>query len=122
MSPSQEFEPTLEWTGGLPGELRMIDQTLLPTESRVLTLTRVEEVHDAIRRLVVRGAPAIGLAAAYGLVLAVQNEDDQDLRGFATAFRKAREYLATARPTAVNLFWALDDLESLQASLGARPP
>jgi len=117
-----DFEPTLEWAGGLPGELRMIDQTLLPTETRILTLTRVEEVHDAIRRLVVRGAPAIGLAAAYGLVLAVQNEDDEDVSGFARAFVKAREYLATARPTAVNLFWALDDLEAVQATVSALPP
>jgi methylthioribose-1-phosphate isomerase len=117
--PQYDLQPTLEWSGGLPGELRMIDQTLLPGETRILHLTRVEEVYDAIRALVVRGAPAIGLAAAYGMVLAVQNEDDEDGRGFALAFAHARDYLASSRPTAVNLFWALNDLDSLRDSLSS---
>jgi methylthioribose-1-phosphate isomerase len=113
--------PTLEWSGGIPGELRMIDQTLLPLEIRVLSLTRVEDVEDAIRRLAVRGAPAIGLAAAYGVVVAIQNVDDEDDLAFAQAFRKAKDLLAASRPTAVNLFHVLDDMEAVRASVAGKP-
>ena len=80
--------------------LILIDQTRLPGEVTTLQCSTVEQVHDAIYRLVVRGAPAIGIAAAYGVCLAE--------RGSRTSYLSAMEYLATSRPTAVNLFWALD--------------
>jgi methylthioribose-1-phosphate isomerase len=99
---AETFSP-LRWRGGA---LEMLDQTLLPAEEVWLTCERPEQVADAIRRLAVRGAPAIGVAAAYGLALAV--------RGAATAGESRRRLEAAAtllgatRPTAVNLRWALD--------------
>ena len=61
-----------------------------------------------IHRLKVRGAPAIGIAAAYALCLEVKNSDAKDFEGFYNEFSKVKKYLASSRPTAVNLFWALD--------------
>ena len=87
--------------------LILIDQTKLPTQLTELTCTTVDHVHDAIKRLVVRGAPAIGIAAAYGVCLA----DDRP-----EAYRQAIEHLATSRPTAVNLFWALDRMRAVVES------
>ena len=81
-------------------QLRLIDQTQLPGEVTTFVCEQVAQVHDAIYRLVVRGAPAIGIAAAYGVCLAE--------RGSRSAYLAAIDYLATSRPTAVNLFWALD--------------
>lgn len=90
--------------------LVIINQTKLPYECEMLSLTKSEEIWQAIHTLQVRGAPAIGVAAAIGLYLnanAIQSED----RGvFDVQFFQAKDYLATARPTAVNLFWALDRL------------
>jgi len=97
---------TLKWIGGIDGRLRIIDQRELPGKTVFLSCTDVRQVHDAIKTLAVRGAPAIGVAAGYGLVLA--------LRGAGTTAQalsrlwKARDYLASSRPTAVNLFHALD--------------
>ncbi|MBX3142726.1 MAG: S-methyl-5-thioribose-1-phosphate isomerase [Trueperaceae bacterium] len=91
------------------GVLDLLDQTLLPGETRVLSLTTVEQVHEAIRSLRVRGAPAIGGAAAYGMCLAGEAlPPDADSAQALAALLEARDYLAGARPTAVNLFWALD--------------
>lgn len=88
--------------------LVLIDQTKLPTQLTELTCKTVEQVHDAIKRLVVRGAPAIGISAAYGVCLA---EDRPD------AYLQAIDYLATSRPTAVNLFWALDRMRAIVESI-----
>ncbi len=96
--------PTLKWAGDA---LELIDQTLLPAELAVIRCERVDEVHDAIRRLVVRGAPAIGVAAAYGVLLtahAIRNGSAEDMR---MQVARAGRYLETARPTAVNLSWAV---------------
>lgn len=90
------------------GKLILIDQTRLPQELVTLTCSTVDETHDAIQRLVVRGAPAIGIAAAYGVCLA--GTSSQPTR---QDFRDAAEHLATSRPTAVNLFWALDRMKSI---------
>lgn len=84
-------------------QLILIDQTRLPSEVVTLRCVTVEQVHDAIYRLVVRGAPAIGIAAAYGVCLANQGSREDYLQ--------AMDYLATSRPTAVNLFWALDRMK-----------
>jgi methylthioribose-1-phosphate isomerase len=93
------------------GELVLLDQTLLPGEPVFLRLDDVRDVWEAIKMLRVRGAPAIGGAAAYGLYLAVAGEpDDADVDAFMAKLREARDYLASSRPTAVNLFWALDRL------------
>ncbi len=98
---------TIEWVGGLDGHIELIDQTLLPNEHRVIQCRDVETLYDAIRRLAVRGAPAIGIAAAMGVVLGVRDYEG-DRQGFQTRLQKTCEFLRTARPTAVNLFWALE--------------
>lgn len=94
------------------GRLVLIDQTRLPGELVTLECTTVEQTHDAIRRLVVRGAPAIGIAAAYGVILARSSDGAANDRN---AYLRAIEYLATSRPTAVNLFWALDRMKEVVA-------
>ncbi|MDR3322555.1 MAG: S-methyl-5-thioribose-1-phosphate isomerase [Synergistaceae bacterium] len=91
--------------------LVIIDQTKLPGAVEILSLTRQEEIHRAIYLLQVRGAPAIGVAAAIGLYLASLGIDEGDFDGFYRRLREAKNYLASARPTAVNLFWALDRME-----------
>ena len=87
--------------------LVILDQTLLPGEVRYLSLTETEDSVEAIRALRVRGAPAIGVAAAYGLYLAAQRLDAEDMDQFLSGLRQAAETLNGARPTAVNLSWAL---------------
>lgn len=84
----------------------LLDQTRLPWEEKWLRLRTWEEVAEAIRTMKVRGAPAIGIAAAYGLVLAVLRPKPGHTR--AQEFQEAQEGLAKTRPTAVNLFWALE--------------
>jgi methylthioribose-1-phosphate isomerase len=89
----------------LPGKLRIIDQTKLPQELVYLELDDVEEIVAAIKRLSVRGAPAIGCAAALGLAACAQHLPDE---GFVDAIDALAKQLAASRPTAVNLFWALE--------------
>lgn len=91
--------------------LVIIDQTKLPGRVEFLSLTKQEDIHGAIRSLQVRGAPAIGVAAAIGVYLAALNIDTADYGEFCARFASAKEYLASSRPTAVNLFWALDRME-----------
>ena len=91
--------------------LEILDQTLLPGTVRVLRLSRMEDIWEAIRVLRVRGAPAIGVCAGYALALAASQIETEDKAEFFTRLHGVREYLASARPTAVNLFWALDRME-----------
>jgi methylthioribose-1-phosphate isomerase len=100
---ASDFSP-LRWSDEA---IEILDQTLLPREEVWLRCTRPEDVADAIRRLSIRGAPAIGVAAAYGLVVAVQ-------QGGAAAFSDAYELLLSTRPTAVNLRWALEQGQQLR--------
>ena len=97
--------PTIEWVGGADGHLRLIDQTKLPAKTAVLDCDTVDDVWWAIKKLSVRGAPAIGIAAAYGVVLAAGDSHD--------SIKTACDHLATSRPTAVNLFWALDRMRQV---------
>lgn len=92
--------------------LVIIDQTLLPNEFTYLHLKTREEIWEAISELRVRGAPAIGIAAAYGLYLGLKSSAAHDFNSFYMELKKIREYLASSRPTAVNLFWALDRMEA----------
>lgn len=96
---------TLEYTNGT---LWIVDQTKLPTQLVQVELTSVEDCWDAIKQLKVRGAPAIGIAAAYGAYIGAKQIETKDLSNFLHEFKMVRDYLATSRPTAVNLFWALD--------------
>ncbi|WP_428388301.1 S-methyl-5-thioribose-1-phosphate isomerase [Mucisphaera sp.] len=95
---------TIEWVGDASGgHLRLLDQTKLPSETSYLDCRDVQSVWDAIKRLSVRGAPAIGISAAYGCVLGAQSG----------RLAEAIAHLRTSRPTAVNLFWALDRIAGL---------
>jgi methylthioribose-1-phosphate isomerase len=97
--------------------LDLLDQRLLPEEIVYLPLVTSEDVWEAIRHLKVRGAPAIGIAAAYGVVLGSRSAESAE--EWLTAVHKAAEYLATSRPTAVNLFWALDRMKARAEAIAA---
>lgn len=100
--------------------LYLLDQTRLPTEENWLHYTDYREVAQAIKTMVVRGAPAIGITAAYGIVLAAQENSCKG--NFIVLMSQAKEVLAASRPTAVNLFWALDRMERCWQSYGPDLP
>jgi methylthioribose-1-phosphate isomerase len=100
---------TLEWIGDTNGFVRLIDQTQLPATLAYRDCRTVEDVWEAIRVLRVRGAPAIGVAAAMGVVVGVQSCDDAARYG--ERLHQVTAYLRTSRPTAVNLFWAVERME-----------
>ncbi len=106
---------TIQWKDGT---VVMIDQTRLPLEEQYVTCRSYQEVATAIRDMVIRGAPAIGVAAAMGVALGVQQAEEADLDG---QFETICSVLAATRPTAVNLFWAIDRMRRLYASLAGRP-
>ncbi len=108
---------TLRWTGGVDGCLGLIDQTLLPLEFVEIQCHDVETVWEAVKMLRVRGAPAIGVAAAYGVCLGLQTVAGQDEATLYARLDEAADYLASSRPTAVNLFWALERMKSKAAEL-----
>lgn len=111
---------TMEWVGGTDGFLRLIDQTLLPVNLTACDCKTVPQLWEAIRNLRVRGAPAIGVAAAYGVILGTrQARDRQEL---ASNLAETTKYLRTSRPTAVNLFWALERMERYAAQLPETMP
>jgi methylthioribose-1-phosphate isomerase len=95
---------TLEWTSQ---GVRFIDQTRLPTEEVFVTCATYQEVATAIRDMIVRGAPAIGVAAAMGIALGVKQSTAQDVAGLRTEFGQICRTMGETRPTAVNLFWAI---------------
>ncbi|MDQ3805699.1 MAG: S-methyl-5-thioribose-1-phosphate isomerase, partial [Acidobacteriota bacterium] len=96
---------TVEWTDE---GVRMIDQRLLPTEEKYLTLRSCEEVAAAIKQMVVRGAPAIGLSAAMGIALSSKQSAVSSVADLAEDFDYFCELMSRTRPTAVNLFWAIE--------------
>ena len=108
---------TLDWIGDVDGQLRLIDQTLLPLEVRYIDCGDVPTTCEAIRSLRVRGAPAIGVAAAYGVCLGLQTADSADRARFFERLNEVVDQLAASRPTAVNLFWALERMRALALSL-----
>lgn len=102
----------IQWLGDADsGHLELLDQTLLPLEIRQLECRDEQTVWEAIRQLRVRGAPAIGIAAAYGVVLGLQRRWLSGDQVSAETVQTICQYLATSRPTAVNLFWACDRME-----------
>ncbi len=106
--------PAVAWIGDADaGHLQLIDQTLLPVEYRELALHTVEEVWEAIKLLRVRGAPAIGVAAAYGVIVGCQTARTASRGEFDARLKHVVEYLAESRPTAVNLFWALNRMRGV---------
>lgn len=101
--------------------LVIIDQTLLPGTIKLLKLTTQKEIWTAIRKLQVRGAPAIGDAAAIGIYLAAKEIQTDDYEEFAAKFHAAKEYLDSSRPTAVNLSWALNRMEQVVKNMADMP-
>ncbi|MBN2097744.1 MAG: S-methyl-5-thioribose-1-phosphate isomerase [Candidatus Omnitrophica bacterium] len=100
--------PTLEWKRN---SLRIIDQTKLPAQLVYLELDNLQSVWRAIKNLQVRGAPAIGIAAAFAVVLGIRDVRLKSFSQFENRLKRVTEYLRQARPTAVNLFWALERME-----------
>lgn len=90
----------------------IIDQTLIPVELKRIVLNTKEEIWEAIKKLRVRGAPAIGVAAACGLAVVAGKIKADSYEEFYKEFKEVKEYLATSRPTAVNLFWALNRMDA----------
>jgi methylthioribose-1-phosphate isomerase len=99
---------TLEWVGGLDGHARLVDQTRLPGEFVHIECTEPDQIIQAIRVLAVRGAPAIGVAGAFGVVLCARRITGTDPAAFLAELEKSADSVARARPTAVNLTWAVD--------------
>jgi methylthioribose-1-phosphate isomerase len=106
--------PTLAWT---PEGVRFIDQTKLPLEESYVLATNYEQVAEVIATMVVRGAPAIGVSAAYGIALGALHTNAITPHLFAPEFEHICVRLAATRPTAVNLFWAIDRMKRLFAEL-----
>jgi methylthioribose-1-phosphate isomerase len=98
---------TITWTGSA---VRLLDQTKLPTETVYVDITDERQMWDAIHRLVVRGAPAIGVAAAFGIYLGIRSVPTEP---FEQRLDEVCNYLATSRPTAVNLFWAIERMRRI---------
>src|SRR5215813_96339 len=103
---------TVEWTSE---GIRMLDQRLLPTEEKYLMLRSYEEVADAIRNMVVRGAPAIGVSAAMGLALGASQSVGTSVADLEYDFKFMCKVMSATRPTAVNLFWAIERMQQTLA-------
>lgn len=100
---------TVEWKGD---SVRLLDQRKLPEQEVYIDLATCEDVAWAIKDMVVRGAPAIGVTAAMGAALAAKTANSRDLNGFFIEYDKALKILAASRPTAVNLFWAIERMRA----------
>jgi len=109
---------TIEWTDD---GVRMIDQTKLPREEVYLTCRDYREMAEAIRSMVIRGAPAIGVAAAMGVALGVKNSQATTVTELRAEFDRIAETISRTRPTAVNLFWAVDRMRRVFEELLAGP-
>jgi len=119
LSPHPSGVETLRWRDG---RLELIDQRLLPAQILFVACSSAQEVASAIRDMVVRGAPAIGCAAACGIALEAQRLKDASPAAFSSGMDGAFSALAASRPTAVNLFWALERMRStIDATRQARP-
>lgn len=100
---------SLTWHGATEGYLQLLDQTRLPGETVYRQCTTIEQTWQAIKELCVRGAPAIGVSAAFGVILGVRKHQLPTME----VVKQATNYLRTSRPTAVNLFWALDRMDAV---------
>ncbi len=109
---------SVEWTGD---DIRIIDQTFLPQKEVIISLTSVGQVWDAIKKLKVRGAPAIGIAGAYGLYLGVRDLHEGVFGTFYKECERVADYLNSSRPTAVNLSWALKRILGIIYSQKEKP-
>jgi methylthioribose-1-phosphate isomerase len=120
---SARLPATLAWIGGIDGHLRLLDQTRLPARVEFRDCHAVEQLWDAIKTLQIRGAPAIGVAAAYGVVLGMRQTFEHSWEGAFMQVRRIANYLAGCRPTAVNLCSALDRMVTVATEVtGAFEP
>ncbi len=123
MSPEEvkrAYKPAIrpiEWLGG---KLRILDQSKLPFETTFIDLDTVDGVADAIRSMKVRGAPAIGITAAYGMAIALVERESTSMEVALRTLEEAYRKLAATRPTAVNLFWALDRVMGVARSIASK--
>lgn len=108
---------SIEWIGGLDGYALLIDQTYLPEELKMMECRDAQTMWNAIKQLSIRGAPAIGIAAAMGLVLGVRDDHSDQRESFMQQLDQVSDYLASSRPTAVNLFWALTRMRNCAESI-----
>jgi len=109
---------TIEWKGD---HIRLLDQTLLPLQEKYMTIRTVDQLCDAIKRLAIRGAPAIGVAAAMGVALGMAEASETDREAFMKRLEDVIGQIWSTRPTAVNLFWALNRMKDLCADSGNLP-
>ena len=109
---------TIEWKDN---KIRMIDQTKLPEELVHLEISDIEVLAEAIKSLRIRGAPAIGIAGAFGVVLGVQNFAGEDKEAFFKQLKETSEYLNATRPTAVNLSWAIQRMNRVANENNSKP-
>src|SRR3990170_2678468 len=100
--------PTIDWQGDA---IVMVDQRKLPGQELYLRCRTAQEVARAIRTMVIRGAPAIGVAAAMGIALGMRRSSAKGTKQFAVDFQKICDMMAATRPTAANLFWAIDRMK-----------
>jgi len=112
---------TIKWIGGTDGCARIIDQTLLPNEYKLIDLCDIKTMWQAIKVLQIRGAPVLAIAAAYGVVLGLREVKDSDsAEALKKQVNKSCEYIAGSRPTAVNLFWGLDRMKKAAEACTAK--
>jgi len=102
--------PTISYARG---EVRIIDQTQLPLHKTFITIHTKEEMWDAIKQLKIRGAPAIGIGAAFGIYLGIKDFEGDDRDAFPKTLQGVCDFIGSSRPTAVNLFWAIDRIQNL---------
>src|SRR4029450_10502182 len=113
--------PTIDWQGDV---IVMVDQRKLPGQEIYVRCRTAQEVARAIRTMIIRGAPAIGVSAAMGIALGMQRSTAKGTKQFAVEFQKICDMMAATRPTAVNLFWAIDRMKRVfaQAAQAGQSP
>ena len=116
---SENKVETLRW---VEDHLEMIDQRILPADFQYISYNSAASVADGIRSMVVRGAPAIGCAAAYGVALEALNLQDVNVDKFLNGMGNAYEILLQSRPTAINLYWAIDRMRSIMNNNSSQTP
>jgi len=113
--------PTIEWEGDINGRIKLIDQTLLPLELKYVYCEDIKSIWHAIKTLMIRGAPAIGIAGTMGIVLGIKNINTSDINTFLNELKRVKDYLGSSRPTAVNLFWGLARMERVASENKNKP-
>jgi methylthioribose-1-phosphate isomerase len=113
---------TLQWIGDADGFLKLTDQRKLPAQFTAMQCKTPEQLYEAIKTLAIRGAPAIGVAAAFGICLAAQETEKLKLSEALSHIEKKADFLSKSRPTAVNLFWALERMKNKARSFSAQNP